>query len=122
MNYTTIPFSCTDCGITNEHPDTTSSARYNVVVQYSLSTDLYYIAYISRLITLLISYLNCWNNDMQHEINFICNFRIKLRIILIKVRLFPSVYYIFVFLKVRNAQIYQVELYLNQTYTLPKES
>ena len=59
---------------------------------------------------------------MQHEINFICNFRIKLRIILSKVRLFPSVYYIFVFLKVRNAQIYQVELYLNQTYTLPKES
>lgn len=59
---------------------------------------------------------------MEHEIHSICNFRIKLRIILSKVRFFPSVYYIIDFLKVRNAQIYQVELYLNQTYTLPKES
>ena len=119
---TTMPFSCTVCSYTIDLSNTTSIKENNVRIQYSLSTGLYYIVYISRLIALLISKQICWNDDMQHEIKFICNIRIKLRIILYKFRYFLSIYYIIDFLKVRNAQIYQVELYFNQTYTLPKDT
>ena len=67
----------------------TSRAGNSVVIQYSLSTGLYYIVHTSRLITLMILYPNCWNSDLHHEIQIICNFRIKLRVILCKIRYFP---------------------------------
>ena len=59
---------------------------------------------------------------MQHEIQINCNIRIKLRIILSNIRYFSYVFYVIEFLKVRNAQLYQVELHLNQTYILPKDT
>ena len=59
---------------------------------------------------------------MQHEIQINCNIRIKLRILLSNIRYFSYVFYVIEFLKVRNAQLYQVELHLNQTYTLHKDT
>ena len=119
---TTIPFSCTVCSTNTGHTITTSNTGNNVDKQYSFSTGLDYIVNFSRSFTLLISKQICRNKDMQHKIQIIYNIRIKLRIILCKFRYFPSIYFIFVFLKTRNAQLYQLKSYFKQTYTLPKNT
>ena len=59
---------------------------------------------------------------MQHEIQINCNIRIKLRVIFSNIIYFSYVSYIIDFLKVQNAQLYQVESHLNQTYALPKDT
>ena len=117
-----MPFSCTVCNNTIDLSNTTTNKEYNVGIQYSLNTGLYYIVYSSRLIALLVSKQIYWNDDMQYKMRFIGITRIKIIIILCKFRYFSSIYYISDFLKVRNAQIYQLELHFNQTYTLPNES
>ena len=119
---TTIPFSCTVCSTTTGHTNTTSNTGNNVDIQYLLSTSLDYIVNYSRLFTLSISKQICRNKDMQHKIQIIYNIRIKLRLILCKFRYFPTISYIFIFLKARNAQLYQLKSYLKQTYTLPKNT
>ena len=55
----------------------------------------------------------CWNTNIEQETQTKTNIRINLRFILGKLRYYPSVYYIFDFLKARIAHIYHVKIHSN---------
>ena len=62
----------------------------------------------------------CWNTNIEQETQTKTNIRINLRFILGKLRYYPSVYYIFDFLKARIAHIYHVKIHSNLNYALPQ--